>query len=113
MGGNSSTCNPVSHFLWEASTSSNHSFQVAKQTLNERMHPSFVEVSWSSSFDGLRCSPMLINSLHMILKLLDTSATCHRPSSSDSRNWIFSIFPNYLTLYVILERKSKLKIENY
>ena len=29
------------------------------------------------------------------------------------RNWGFSNFPNYLTLWVIFERKSKLIIENY
>ena len=52
MGEDVTTSLEVSHLVWEASTSSNHFIQVEKHTIHERMHPSFVEVSWSSSCDG-------------------------------------------------------------
>ena len=54
MGGEDTTALEVSHLVWEASTSYNNSFQVEKQTLNERMCPPLVEVSWRYSLDDKR-----------------------------------------------------------
>ena len=52
MGDEAATYLEVSHLVWEAFTSSNHFIQVEKHTIHERMRPSFVEVRWSSSYDG-------------------------------------------------------------
>ena len=87
------TSHEVSHLVWEASTSSNHFIQVAKHTLDERMCPPFVEVSWSSSFDGWRCSSMFINVLDKILNKFDTSETSPKQVAFDLGIGFSPIFP--------------------
>ena len=83
MGEEAATSLEVSHLAWESSTSCNNSFQVAKQTLNERMCPPLVEVSWSSSLDDRICSSMLMNAIENILNKHDTSETSPKQTSFD------------------------------
>ena len=75
----------VSHLVWEASTSCNNSFQVVKQTLDERMHSPLVDMSWSSS--------MLIISKGNILNSLVTLETSPRQASFDLGIGFSLIFP--------------------
>ena len=56
---------------------------------------------------------MLINFPKNILNNFDTLETSPIQAAFDLGIGFFSNFPIYLTLYAILERKSKLIIENY
>ena len=106
MGRKSTTYIEVSHLVWESFISSNHFIQVEN-------HPPWVH---SPPFCGSD-----LDSLLWWLNMLTYPHKCpikypqqlsHLRDKSHTRclwfrDWIFSSFPIYLTLWAILERKSK------